>query len=80
MSGGSPGAPGWYVHDQLAGLWSARPEPFMSIARTSNLWLPGARFEYCIGYSQSSQARSSFVSRRHSKTSSVMGETSSRPL
>ena len=43
------------------------------MARTSKVCWPGLRFRNSAGYSQSSQARSLVVSRRHSKTSSCIG-------
>jgi hypothetical protein len=79
-SGGSPAGNGSYVHVNFAGVESKSPAPFMSMARTSKVWTPGARPRSSAGYSQSSHANGSLLSTRHSNTSSVMGVMSSLPM
>src|ERR671915_269778 len=79
-SGATPAASGWYSHSNFAGVESARPAPFRSIARTSKVWSPGERLRISAGYSQSSHAFGSVLSMRHSNTSSKIGVTSSLPM
>ena len=76
-SGGSLGGSGTYVQSCRAGVGSA--SSLRSTARISSLCWPGARFITSCGYSQSSQAWSLVLSRRHSNTRSSIRVTSSSP-